>query len=84
MNLSDDAILERIQQIVAETLRLPRERVTSNSRIRDDLGAESLDFVDIEAGSLVGLDAMPRVNDWMERALARPASQKALNIPPRP
>ena len=37
-----------------------------------------------EAGTLVGLDAMPRVNDWLERALARPASQKALNIPPRP
>ena len=37
-----------------------------------------------EAGPLVGLDAMPRVNGWLERALARPASQKALNIPPRP
>ena len=37
-----------------------------------------------EAGPLVGLDAMPRVNDWLDRALARPASDKALNIPPRP
>jgi GST-like protein len=36
------------------------------------------------AGEIVGLDKMPRVNDWLARALARPASQKAMNIPPRP
>ena len=36
------------------------------------------------AGELVGLDKMPRVNDWLARALARPASQKAMNIPARP
>lgn len=48
MNPTDDVILDRIQEIVAETLRLPRERVTPESRLRDDLGAESLDFVDVE------------------------------------
>ncbi len=37
-----------------------------------------------EAAEIVGLDTMPRVTDWLDRALARPASQKALNIPPRP
>ncbi|MEM9228276.1 MAG: glutathione binding-like protein [Pseudomonadota bacterium] len=36
-----------------------------------------------EAGELVGLDKMPKVNDWLERAIARPASQTGLNIPAR-
>ena len=36
-----------------------------------------------EAGDLVGLDAMPNVNRWLEAAIDRPASQRGLNIPPR-
>jgi len=36
-----------------------------------------------EAGDLVGLSELRNLNGWLERALARPASQKALNIPPR-
>ncbi len=36
-----------------------------------------------EAGDLVGLDDMPNVNDWLDRAIARPASEKGLQIPPR-
>ncbi len=36
-----------------------------------------------EATELVGLDRMPRVNDWLKRALARPAVERGLNIPPR-
>lgn len=37
-----------------------------------------------QAGDLVELDKAPAVLDWLERCLARPASQKGLNIPPRP
>ena len=37
-----------------------------------------------EAGEMLGMDLLPRVNDWLERALARPAVQRGLNIPPRP
>ena len=37
-----------------------------------------------EAGDLVGLDAFPAVLAWLERCIARPASQKGLKIPPRP
>ncbi len=35
------------------------------------------------AGELVGTDAFPRVRDWVKRCEDRPASQKAVNIPPR-
>jgi GST-like protein len=41
----------------------------------------TLDFY--EAWELVGVDDFPNVTDWFERALARPASQAALNIPDR-
>ena len=36
-----------------------------------------------EAGNLVGYDRFTNIQSWMERALARPASQAALNIPDR-
>jgi GST-like protein len=41
----------------------------------------ALDFY--EAWELVGVDDFPNVGAWFERALARPASQAALNIPDR-
>jgi GSH-dependent disulfide-bond oxidoreductase len=41
----------------------------------------TLDFY--EARELVGLDDFANVAAWMDRALARPASQTALNIPDR-
>lgn len=37
-----------------------------------------------EAGEILGMDAMPNVNAWLERVLARPAVQRGLNIPARP
>ena len=37
-----------------------------------------------EAGDLVGFGDFPRVADWLERGLARPAVQRGLNIPARP
>ena len=36
-----------------------------------------------EARDLVGYDALKNVDAWLQRCLARPASQAALNIPPR-
>ena len=36
-----------------------------------------------EASEDLGLKDFPRTMEWVERALARPASQKGLNIPPR-
>ncbi len=37
-----------------------------------------------EAGELVGIDDFPVVRAWLERGLARPATQAGLDIPPRP
>jgi len=37
-----------------------------------------------KGGDAVGLSDFTRVVDWLDRCLERPASQKALNIPPRP
>jgi GST-like protein len=37
-----------------------------------------------DAGDLVGIKDFPNVLAWLERALARPATQTGLNIPPRP
>ena len=34
-----------------------------------------------EAGPMIGLDDSPNVSAWLERAIARPASQKGLEIP---
>jgi GST-like protein len=37
-----------------------------------------------EAGEILGMDAMPNVNAWLERSLARPAVKRGLEIPARP
>jgi GST-like protein len=37
-----------------------------------------------EAGELVDFKSLKRVPAWLERGLARPTVQRALNIPPRP
>jgi GST-like protein len=36
-----------------------------------------------DAGELVGIKDFPNVLAWLERALARPATQRGLEIPPR-
>lgn len=38
---------ERVAAIVAEALSVPIERVTPTASLIDDLGAESIDFLDI-------------------------------------
>lgn len=36
-----------------------------------------------EAGEVLGMDALQNVSGWLDRAIARPASQAGLSIPPR-
>jgi acyl carrier protein len=43
----DDALLATVKRCVAESLALPLDDVRLESRLVDDLGADSLDFVDI-------------------------------------
>ena len=40
-------MLEKIQAMLAEALNLPLEKVTPNAKIVDDLGADSLDVVEL-------------------------------------
>ena len=40
-------MLEKIQAMLAEALSLPLEKVTADAKIVDDLGADSLDVVEL-------------------------------------
>ena len=40
-------MLEKIQEMLAEALNLPAEQVTADAKIVDDLGADSLDVVEL-------------------------------------
>ena len=40
-------MLEKIQEMLAEALNLPLDKVTPNAKIVDDLGADSLDVVEL-------------------------------------
>ena len=40
-------MLEKIQELLAEALNLPIEKVTVDAKIVDDLGADSLDVVEL-------------------------------------
>lgn len=44
---TDEQIFERVQSVIAETLRISLEEVKMDSVLGDELGATSLDFVDI-------------------------------------
>ena len=43
-------MLEKIQEMLAQALNLPLEKVTPNAKIVDDLGADSLDIFQIVMG----------------------------------
>ena len=42
-----DAIFELVRRVIAESLAVPLDEIAAQSRLIDDLGADSLDFVDI-------------------------------------
>jgi acyl carrier protein len=41
--------MERVKRVVADTLRIDRERVTDNARFVEDLGAESIQSIELVA-----------------------------------
>lgn len=41
------AVFERIADIIAENSDVPRERITPDAHVTEDLGIDSLDFLDI-------------------------------------
>lgn len=40
-------MLEKIQELLADALSIPVEKVTADAKIVDDLGADSLDLVEL-------------------------------------
>src|SRR4051794_3073351 len=47
MPMSRDEIYKKVQAVLVDALGVDEEEVTPTSVIRDDLGAESIDFLDI-------------------------------------
>jgi acyl carrier protein len=47
MAMTRDEIYKKVQAVLVDALGVDEEEVTPNAVIRDDLGAESIDFLDI-------------------------------------
>jgi acyl carrier protein len=47
MAMSRDEIFKKVQAVLVDALGVDEEEVTEDAVIRDDLGAESIDFLDI-------------------------------------
>jgi acyl carrier protein len=45
--MEESAIFEQVKKATAEVLRIPQEKITMESRFREDLGADSLDLVSL-------------------------------------
>lgn len=45
--MTDDAIFQKVRQLIAEQLGLEEEEITPESSFLDDLGADSLDLVEL-------------------------------------
>lgn len=45
--MTDESVFERVRASIAESLAVPRAEIKLDSRMVDDLGADSLDLVDI-------------------------------------
>ena len=91
--IADKRPLERYRDESKRLLGVLETRLNGRQWIMDDdytiadismLGWVRTIKVFYEAGDLVGLDAMPNVLRWLDKGLARPASERGLNIPARP
>jgi acyl carrier protein len=47
MPMSRDEIFKKVQEVLVDALGVDQEEVTPTAVVRDDLGAESIDFLDI-------------------------------------
>jgi GST-like protein len=91
--IADKRPLERYANESKRLLGVLETRLNGRQWIMDDdytiadisiLGWVRTLKVFYEASQLVGLDSLPNVNRWLDKGLERPASQRGLNIPPRP
>ena len=91
-DIADKRPLERYRDESKRLLGVLEARLDGRKWIMDDdytiadialIGWVRALTVFYEAGEILGMDAMPNVTSWLERAMARPASQRGINIPPR-
>jgi acyl carrier protein len=47
MNLTESDVQQRVKEVVIETLCVEEDEVTLDARLTDDLGAESIDYLDL-------------------------------------
>jgi GST-like protein len=92
-DIADKRPLERYRDESKRLLGVLETRLTGRKWIMDDdytiadvsmLGWVRTLKVFYEAGELLDMDSFANVNRWLDAGLARPASQKGLNIPARP
>ena len=92
-DIADKRPLERYRDESKRLLGVLETRLDGRKWIMDDdytiadismLGWVRTLKVFYEAGELLDMDSFANVNRWLDAGLARPATQKGLNIPARP
>jgi GSH-dependent disulfide-bond oxidoreductase len=92
-DIADKRPLERYRDESKRLLGVLETRLNGRKWIMDDeytiadismLGWVRTLKVFYEAGELLGMDDMKNITRWLEAGLARPASERGLNIPARP
>lgn len=71
--LTSADIPDVVRQVIADVLMVPRERVRADSALINDLGAESLDFLDLVFRLEEALATTIPVERWYEFVRARAA-----------
>ena len=74
--MTAEDVPQRVVAIVAETLNVPADRVTLSASLVDDLGAESIDFLDIlfQLEAAFGI-TIPAEELWRGAKVRQPGSQ---------
>lgn len=74
--LTPDEIPDVVSQVIADVLMVPQERVRADSALINDLGAESLDFLDLVFRLEEALATTIPLDRWSEFVKARAADGK--------
>jgi len=63
----DAAVFDRVAEIFAETGSIPREKITPEAHVIEDLGIDSLDFLDIVFALDKEFGIKIPVESWMQK-----------------
>jgi acyl carrier protein len=69
--VSEDSLAPLVLRLIAETLVIPAERVTLATRLVEDLGAESIDFLDLAFRIGEALAAPVQLQRWQRFLVER-------------